>query len=180
MAVSAEDGRIVRRSVHVALFPAVTGDCAGKCGGHREGVGASLLKVRTLVMLELEAMRAAKTIGKSLEAGVTVIATEGSDEAIVLRKYEDVDGGVLQCELRRRCRLSARASRREAVMIEAAGCGWIEVRALLARGAGCWCSDARWPEVCARCAGALEAIGFAPMEGVRGLDGASSKGISVG
>jgi isoleucyl-tRNA synthetase len=154
------DGRAT--SVHVALFPAVLEIVPGAVAGI-EKEWEQLLKVRTLVMLELEAMRAAKTIGKSLEASVTVIATEGSDEAMVLKKYEDSMAEFFNVS-QATVQVIGASQRANAVLIEAqvadgSKCG------------RCWRVvpdvgvDARWPEVCPRCAGALEAIGFAPMAG---------------
>jgi isoleucyl-tRNA synthetase len=122
-----------------------------------------LLQVRSLVMLELEAMRAAKTIGKSLEASVTVIATEGSDEAILLRKYESSLAEFFNVS-QTTVQLVGASKQEKSVMIEAS----------VAEGSKCgrcWRvvpdvgSDDRWPEVCARCSEALEAIGFAPTQG---------------
>jgi isoleucyl-tRNA synthetase len=149
-------------SVHVALFPAVLEIVPGAVAGI-EKEWEQLLKVRTLVMLELESMRATKTIGKSLEASVTVIATEGSDEAMVLKKYEDSMAeffNVSQASVQ----VVGASKQTNAVLIETqvadgSKCG------------RCWRVvpdvgvDSRWPEVCSRCAGALEAIGFAPMQG---------------
>jgi isoleucyl-tRNA synthetase len=149
-------------SVHMALFPTVMEIVPGSVAGI-EREWEQLLQVRSQVMLELEAMRAAKTIGKSLEASVTVIATEGSDEAIVLRKYEtslaeffNVSQATVQM---------VGASKQEKTVL---------IEATVADGSKCgrcWRvvpdvgSDDRWPEVCGRCSEALEAIGFAPTQG---------------
>jgi isoleucyl-tRNA synthetase len=114
-------------------------------------------------MVELEAMRAAKSIGKSLEASVAVIATEGSDEAMVLKKYESALAEFFNVS-QATVQLVGASAQAKAVLIEAqvadgAKCG------------RCWRvvpdvgSDGRWPEVCSRCAEALDAIGFEATEG---------------
>ncbi len=149
------DGR--EQSVHMALFATVAEIVPGSVLGI-EKEWEQLLGVRQTVMVELEAMRAAKAIGKSLEASVTVIATEGSDQAEVLRTHEmslaeffNVSQATVQ--------MVGASHQTNAVMIESK----------LADGAKCgrcWRvvpdvgSDGRWPEVCARCSEALEAIGF--------------------
>ena len=149
-------------SVHVALFPTVMEIVPGSVAGI-EREWEQLLQVRSLVMLELEAMRAAKTIGKSLEASVTVIATEGSDEAVVLRKYESSLAEFFNVS-QATVQLVGGSKQEKTVIIEAdvadgSKCG------------RCWRvvpdvgSDDRWPEVCARCSEALEAIGFSPTQG---------------
>jgi isoleucyl-tRNA synthetase len=149
-------------SVHVALFPAVLEIVPGTVAGI-EAEWEQLLAVRAPVMVELEAMRAAKSIGKSLDASVAVMVTEGSAQADVLQKYEtslaeffNVSQATVQ--------VVAASQQTAAVLIEAqvasgAKCG------------RCWRvvpdvgNDPRWPDVCTRCAGALEEIGFAPMQG---------------
>jgi isoleucyl-tRNA synthetase len=146
-------------SVHVALFPAMTDIVPGRVD-ELEADWEKLLGVRSLVMLELEAMRAAKTIGKSLEASIAVIATEGSDEALVLKKYESALAEFFNVSQATVQTVGATKDTK-AVLIEAqvadgSKCG------------RCWRvvpdvgSDIRWPEVCARCSEALEAVGFAP------------------
>jgi len=149
-------------SVHLALFPAVAEIVPGAVT-EIEADWDTMLAVRATVLVELEAMRAAKTIGKSLEASVQVIAAEGSREAEVLMKYEtalaeffNVSQATVQV---------VGATKDTAAIL---------VRASVADGAKCgrcWRvvpdvgADARWPVVCARCAEALDAIGFAPMQG---------------
>jgi isoleucyl-tRNA synthetase len=150
-------------SVHVALFPSMTEIVPGTVASI-EADWVKLLEVRSLVMVELEAMRAAKTIGKSLEASIAVIATQGSDEALILRKYEsslaeffNVSQATVQTVGATK---DAKAVLIEAKVADGAKCG------------RCWRvvpdvgSDARWPEVCTRCSDALEAIGFEPTQGV--------------
>ena len=149
-------------SVHTALFPTMLEIVPGSVIGI-EREWEQLLAVRSLVMVELEAMRATKAIGKSLEASVTVIATEGSDAAVVLMKYEaalaeffNVSQATVQVV---GASEDAKALLIEAKVADGAKCG------------RCWRvvpdvgSDGRWSAVCARCAEALEAIGFEPMEG---------------
>ncbi|QMV17451.1 isoleucine--tRNA ligase [Granulicella sp. 5B5] len=149
------DGRAA--SVHLALFPEVLEIVPGSVAGI-EKEWEQLLAVRSLVMIELEAMRAAKSIGKSLEASVAVIATEGSDEAVVLKKYEAALAEFFNVS-QATVQLVGASAQAKAVLIETqvadgAKCG------------RCWRvvpdvgSDARWPEVCSRCAEALDAIGF--------------------
>jgi isoleucyl-tRNA synthetase len=150
-------------SVHVALFPSMTEIVPGRVD-ELEADWEKLLEVRSLVMIELEAMRAAKTIGKSLEASVAVIATEGSEEALLLRKYEsslaeffNVSQATVQTIGATK---DAKAVLIESRVADGAKCG------------RCWRvvpdvgNDSRWPEVCARCSEALEAIGFEPAQGV--------------
>ena len=150
-------------SVHVALFPAVAEIVPGSVLG-MEKEWEQLLAVRAAVMVELEAMRAAKAIGKSLDASVTVMVTEGSAEEPMLKKYEaslaeffNVSQATVQA--------IGASKQTAAVMLEAQ----------VANGAKCgrcWRvvpdvgEDPRWPEVCTRCAGALEEIGFEPMAAV--------------
>jgi len=149
-------------SVHVALFPEILEIVPGTVAGI-EAEWEQLLEVRAAVMVELEAMRAAKTIGKSLDASVTVIVTEGSAQEPVLKKYEtslaeffNVSQATVQ---------SVGASTQTAAVL-------IETQPANGAKCGrCWRvvpdvgEDTRWPEVCTRCAGALEAIGFPPLQG---------------
>jgi len=104
-----------------------------------------------------------KSIGKSLDASVRVIAAEGSAEALVLTKYEgslaeffNVSQATVQ--------LVGDSKQEAAVLIEAE----------VANGAKCercWRvvpdvgADPRWETVCSRCAEALNAIGFPPLTG---------------
>ena len=154
------EGRL--SSVHLALFPDVAEIVPGSVG-KIEGDWEILLKVRQLVMVELEALRLAKAIGKSLEASVRVIATEGSPEVDVLMKYEaslaeffNVSQATVQAV---GATQGAAAVLIEAQVADGAKCG------------RCWRvvpdvgSDARWAVVCARCSDALDAIGFPPMNG---------------
>jgi len=149
-------------SVHLALFPEVAEIVPGSVAGIEED-WAQMLKVRELVNVELEALRNSKAIGKGLDAVVRAIATEGSVEAIVLVKYETALAEFLNVS-EASVQVVGATANAAAVLIEAGvatgtKCGrcW---RVVADVGA-----DNRWPAVCARCAGALEAIGFPPSEG---------------
>ena len=154
------EGRL--SSVHLALFCHVAEIVPGSIAG-LEADWEQLTKIRELVMLQLEALRLAKSIGKSLDASVRVIATEGSPEALVLMQYENALTeffNVSQASVQ-----VVGATRQDSAV-------WIEAQ--VADGSKCercWRvvpdvgSDDRWPAVCARCADALDAIGFAPMVG---------------
>jgi isoleucyl-tRNA synthetase len=149
-------------SVHVALFPEMLEIVPGNVA-ELEAEWETMLGVRQLVMVELEALRLAKAIGKSLDASVRVIAAEGSAEALVLQKYES---GLAEF---------FNVSQASVQMVGATqGSSTALIEAQVADGVKCgrcWRvvsdvgADARWPEVCGRCAEALEAIGFAPMAG---------------
>jgi isoleucyl-tRNA synthetase len=94
---------------------------------------------------------------------VTVIVTEGSAQEPVLKKYEaslaeffNVSQATVQ---------SVGASTQTAAVL-------IETQPANGAKCGrCWRvvpdvgEDPRWVEVCTRCAGALEAIGFSPTQG---------------
>jgi isoleucyl-tRNA synthetase len=146
-------------SVHLALFPDVAEIVPGAVPG-LEAEWETLLQVRQLVMVELETLRNAKTIGKSLEASVSIIVSEGSAEEAVLHKYESSLAeffNVSQVAVQSVARSSA-----EKAMV-------IETKVAVGTKCGrCWrvvgdvASDSRWPEVCARCADALAAIGYPP------------------
>jgi isoleucyl-tRNA synthetase len=148
--------------VHLALFPEVAEIVPGSVAGI-EAEWEQLLTVRQLVMVELEALRLAKSIGKSLDASVRIIAAEGSAEALVLQKYE---ASLAEC---------FNVSQATVQMVGATqGSAAVLIEAQVADGAKCgrcWRvvpdvgADDRWPEVCSRCAEALEAIGFPPMLG---------------
>jgi isoleucyl-tRNA synthetase len=148
-------------SVHLALFPHVADIVPGDVS-RLEAEWKRLLAVRTLVMIELEALRNAKSIGKSLEASVTIIVTEGSDDAIVLHQYEESLAEFFNVS-QATVQVVGASESSTAIIIQAkvadgAKCGrcW---RVLPDVG-----SDARWSTVCARCANALETIGFEPIQ----------------
>ncbi|WP_158822602.1 isoleucine--tRNA ligase [Granulicella sp. S156] len=148
-------------SVHLALFPAMQEIVPGTVSG-LEDDWERLLAIRSTVMIELEALRLSKTIGKSLEASIQVIATEGSADAALLVKYETALAeffNVSQASVQ----VVGATNESSAFLI----------RATVAEGSKCgrcWRvvpdvgADARWPAVCTRCAEALEAIGFPPMK----------------
>jgi isoleucyl-tRNA synthetase len=149
-------------SVHLALFPEVSEIVPGSVAGI-EKEWETLLKWRDQVLIQLEILRTSKTIGKGLEAAVAIIATEGSKEAEILLKYQQALPeffNVSQVTVQ----MVGNTQNTDAVMIETS----------VAEGSKCgrcWRvvpdvgADARWPSVCARCAGALEVIGFPPSEG---------------
>jgi isoleucyl-tRNA synthetase len=148
-------------SVHLALFPDVADIVPGRVAGLGED-WTQLLRIRELVNIELEALRANKAIGKGLDAAVTLITTQGSEEGMILRRYEDALPeffNVSQVTVQ-----SVGATKGAAAII---------AKAEVAEGAKCercWRvvpdvgSDARWPAVCARCSEALDAINFPPTQ----------------
>jgi isoleucyl-tRNA synthetase len=154
------DGRL--SSVHLALFPDVAEIVPGRIAGLEEDWQA-LTRIRQSVMVELEALRLAKAIGKSLDASVRVIATEGSADALVLQRYEDALAEFFNVS-QATVQVVGATQQESALLIEAQ----------VADGAKCercWRvvadvgADDRWPTVCARCAEALDAIGFPPIDG---------------
>jgi isoleucyl-tRNA synthetase len=144
-------------SVHLALFP----DMAELVPGAVAGIEAEwkrLGEIRELVMLELEALRLSKSIGKSLEASVVAIVEEGSRDADLLVKYEAALAEYFNV---------SQATVQAVGATQGSGAVLLEVKvAEGAKCARCWRvvpdvgADGRWPEVCARCADALEAIDF--------------------
>ncbi len=144
-------------SVHLALFPGVEELVPGAVED-LEQEWAQLLEIRSAVMVQLEAMRANKEIGKSLDAGIEILVAEGTPQALALLKYEgalpeffNVSQATVQ---------AVGASKDEEALV---------IRATVAPGnkcVRCWRvlpdvgSDDRWPTVCARCAEALEAVGY--------------------
>jgi isoleucyl-tRNA synthetase len=148
-------------SVHLALFPDVADIVPGRVAGLEED-WANLLRIRELVNIELEALRANKSIGKGLDAAITLVVTEGSDESMILRRYQDALPeffNVSQVTVK-----SVGKTQDSAALI---------VGAEVAAGdkcERCWRVvsdvgfDARWPSVCSRCAEALDAINFPPTQ----------------
>jgi isoleucyl-tRNA synthetase len=144
-------------SVHLALFPEVQEIVPGAVAGIEEE-WAVLLRLRSQVLTQLETLRVNKAIGKSLDASVKLMAAEGSQEAMLLSRYEaslpeflNVSQVMLQF---------VGETKEEEFLLSEVG---------VAEGAKCercWRvvpdvgADDRWPEVCCRCAEALEAIGF--------------------
>ncbi len=146
-------------SVHLALFPDITEIIPGSVAG-LEADWERLLRVRELVNVELEALRLNKSIGKGLDAALTIIAAEGTEEAITLREYEtalpeffNVSQATVQ--------VVGATQNGSALLIQAAP-------AQGTKCARCWRvltdigADSRWPTVCNRCAAALEAINYPP------------------
>ena len=148
-------------SVHLALFPDVADIVPGRVAGLEED-WTHLLRIREVVNIELETLRANKSIGKGLDAAVTLVTTEGSNESMVLRRYEHALPeffNVSQVAMQ-----SVAATKDSSTFL---------VKAEVAAGAKCercWRvipdvgSDARWPSVCTRCAEALDAINFPPAQ----------------
>ena len=148
-------------SVHLALFPDVADIVPGRVAG-LEDDWSQLLRIRELVNIELEALRANKSIGKGLDAAITILVTEGSDENMILRRYEDALPEFLNVS---QATVQSVAATKEAPAIL--------IKAEVAAGAKCercWRvvpdvgSDLRWPSVCSRCAEALDAINFPPTQ----------------
>ncbi len=149
-------------SVHLALFPEMAEVVPGNVAA-LEADWEQLARIRQLVMIELEGLRLAKAIGKSLDASVRVIATEGSHEAQALERYEQALAeyfNVSQATVQ-----IVGASQQEAAVL---------IEARVADGSKCercWRvvpdvgADGRWQTVCERCAEALEAVSFPPMKG---------------
>jgi isoleucyl-tRNA synthetase len=149
-------------SVHLALFPDVVEIVPGSVAG-LEADWQQLADVRQLVMVELEALRLAKSIGKSLDASVQVIVSEGSPESLILKRYEDALAEFFNVS-QATVQVIGATQQDSAVLVEAH----------VADGAKCercWRvvpdvgADDRWQTVCTRCAEALNAIGFPPMVG---------------
>jgi isoleucyl-tRNA synthetase len=136
-------------SVHLALFP----DLAEIVPGSEAALEAEwqqLLAVRSQVLARLELLRAEKTIGKSLEAVVTLPA----DPHGLLRRY-----AATLPELFNVSEVEFSAGSTDQVAAR---------RSTAPKCERCWRyvqevgQDRRFPTVCLRCANALEAIGFAP------------------
>ena len=146
-------------SVHIAHFPS-----AEDFGVSQQSVDllTEITQIRTVresALKVLEAARAAKTIGKALEAKVVVTAPK-SEVAAVLSKYERELPelfGVSQVEF--------------APLDPDLGAAETQVEFAKAEGMRCercWRytddvgDEGRYPTVCARCADALEKIGYEP------------------
>jgi isoleucyl-tRNA synthetase len=146
-------------SVHIAQFPAAS-DLApeAEAAQLREDFG-QLRSVRENGLKVLEAARASKAIGKALEAKLVLRVPE-TGIAPLLSKYErDLPElfGVSQVELQA-INPALQATTVEAEFAKAEG----------DRCDRCWRytmdvgNEGMYPTVCARCADALEKIGFAP------------------
>ena len=149
-------------SVHLALFPEMSEVIPGNIAA-LEADWEQLARIRQLVMIELEALRLSKSIGKSLEASVRVIAPEGSREAQALERYEQALAEYFNVS-QAAVQLVGAGQSQAAVRIEAKVADGVKCER-------CWRvvadvgTDSRWPTVCARCAEALEATGFPPTAG---------------
>jgi isoleucyl-tRNA synthetase len=159
------EGRLA--SVHLALFPDVAEIVPGNTSILlREW--EQLLTLRDEVLKVLEEERAAKAIGKSSEARVTVGWLNGPGEDATSDLFDRYAPylpelfGTSQVEVDHAQVFDATIAR-----------GAFYVKASAAQGIKCercWRytldngQDARFPTVCLRCAEALEAVGFAPYE----------------
>ncbi len=146
-------------SVHVALFPAVADIVPGSIT-ELEADWERLIEMRQLAMVELEALRLAKSIGKSLDACIRIVTPSGTRDAVLLVRYESSLAELFNVS-QVHIEISAVTQERAGLLIEAA----------VADGekcARCWRvvpdvgADSRWPNVCLRCAEALASIGFDP------------------
>ncbi len=146
-------------SVHLALFPDITEIVPGAVAA-LEGDWGRLLATRELVNVELEALRLNKSIGKGLDAAVSIVAAEGSEQATTLREYEDALAEFLNVS-QATVQLIGATSDSTGLLIKAQPAAGTKC-------ARCWRvvpdvgADGRWTTVCARCADALDAIGFSP------------------
>jgi len=142
-------------SVHLALFPSISNIALGDTT-EIEADWKHLLAIRALVLWTLETRRAAKAIGKSLEATVTITLVRGKEPALesVLQKY----GSALP-ELFNVSVVDVNFGEAETIDAEASSDLKCE---------RCWRytsdvgQEAKYPTVCLRCAEALAAINFAP------------------
>ncbi len=148
-------------SVHLAFFPDLSEVIPGSVA-QLESDWERLLRIRELVNVELEALRLSKAIGKGLDAGVRILVAEGSEDAVTLRSYESALAEFFNVS-QANVQVVGGTEASHALLIEAEP-------ALGAKCARCWRvlpdvgSDDRWPGVCSRCAGALEAIDFPPTQ----------------
>ena len=145
------------KSVHIAEFPAAS-DLAPASAELLKDI-AHIRTVREAALKVLEAARAAKEIGKALEARLEVEVPQG-EVAVALSKYERALPelfGVSQVAL----------TALEVLLGDAP----VQVRFVKAEGTRCercWRytddvgTEGAYPTVCARCADALEKISYAP------------------
>jgi isoleucyl-tRNA synthetase len=140
-------------SVHLEEFPPVRADLLDDA---LEARWEALLGVRDEVLKALEAARKAKLIGTSLEARVEVLA-EPELLALLTRYQTDLP------------MLFIVSAVDLGSLAPAAGDSRVEVRVQRAEGrkcARCWTFSTgvgrspRYPDVCARCAGILEELGY--------------------
>ena len=133
-------------SVHLALFPDLAEIVPGNEAGLEEE-WEQLLEVRVEVLAKLERLRAEKTIGKSLEAIVTVSDTSNG----LLSKYADALPELFNVSEVELGTGNADVSVRRSTEPKCERC-WRYVSEVG--------HDGRYPTVCLRCAEALEAIHF--------------------
>ncbi|ADW68538.1 isoleucine--tRNA ligase [Granulicella tundricola] len=150
-------------SVHLALFPDLS-DIVPGSEAAIEHDWEQLLELRAQVMAKLEVLRAAKSIGKSLEAKVTltVVIGPGPSPLRLLDQYTTALAELFN------------VSEVDVLFVESAletPSFEIEVqRSAAPKCERCWRyipevgEDDRFPTVCLRCADALEAIGFEPYQ----------------
>jgi isoleucyl-tRNA synthetase len=152
-------------SVHLALFPDVMEIVPGNVTG-LVAEWEQLLTLRDEVLKVLEEERAAKAIGKSSEARVTVGWLNGFGEEPTSDVFDRY--AAYLPELFGTSQVTV--SHAQAASVERGG---FYVKAGAADGVKCercWRftedngQDGRFPTVCLRCAEALEAIGFAPYD----------------
>ena len=148
--------------MHLALFP-VVGDLVPGAVEEIETDWAQLLGVRSAVLVQLESLRLAKEIGKSLDAGVEIIVAEGTAQALPLLKHETALAEFFNVSQASVQAVGA-SQEQEALVIRTGVAGGSKCER-------CWRvlpdvgADDRWPGVCGRCAEALEAIGYAAESG---------------
>jgi isoleucyl-tRNA synthetase len=158
-------------SVHLALFPAMAEIIPGSVKVIEEEWG-QLLEWRDSVLKQMETLRADKTIGKSLEARVTVSRFDESDDHLfrVLEKYRDSLAellGVSEVAFHEVLNVSGQ----DGIV---SGVSTSVHRATGTKCERCWRyvsdvgSSVSYPSVCLRCAEALEAIAFPPYEATEG------------
>jgi len=145
-------------SVHIAHFPAP--DELAKDDQQIVSEWKSLLQIRDKVLLKLEEERKAKHIGKSLEAAAKLRSPD--PEFALLKKY--------QASLKELFNVAA-------VHLEQAGeaASLVTIEPAVGTKCGrCWnyrtdiAAYGPWPEVCGRCAEALDEMGYSRETGERG------------
>ncbi len=152
-------------SVHLALFP----DLSEIVPGNTSQIMSDwelLLTARSKVLYQLEQMREAKEIGKGLEARVNIARFDSAQDSLIetLHRYKDHLEelfGVSKADFSEVMRVTSSELAGVTVHFQT-------FRAIGTKCARCWRvlpdigTDPRWPEVCPRCANALEAINYPP------------------
>jgi isoleucyl-tRNA synthetase len=148
-------------SVHLALFPSIAGIVPGNVK-RIETDWEHLLSVRSDVLAKLEGLRAEKTIGKSLEAIVTLNVSDHSESGARLQRY-----AIALPEL-------FNVSEVEFLTVAHNDPDYLTTiavrRSERAKCERCWRyvpdvgDDTRYPTVCLRCADALQAIDYPAYE----------------